>query len=657
MKIIHIKRLEITNFKGIQGLVIAPDTKKNVYLYGDNEAGKTSVTDAFLWLLYDKNAENESNFGIKPKDKKHSKIDERYPKVSMNVKVYEPGKDKAEFITITKEFAEKWKRPSGGMDYVFDGNTNNYWINGTELKEGEFYARIEELFTDENKLRMISDPFYFAEKIDWQERRKIFMELIETPDIRTILSKLEMVKSSDIDSLADLMDNDLEKFIKSKERRMREIDRELDNINYHFEVSNIEQVSKKDIKDLEDKIADKKKELQEIMEKKANATTNNQKIKIESEISEIENKMDKMKRSHINKVNQKIDELADRKRDLQMKAGNKQQKLNEGRAEVKRLKEEKQRLIKEYKEADNKDIGNCPYCNQELPEDEQEDAAEEKSNRLKEIKKDGKATVRRIKSLEEEILPEYAKDLKELSDELSEVEKEIEAEKSSKNDFVTLEYTELNNRKKKLETKLLNLDEDTSTEDFEEKIRTLNKEIDELQNKKAEMNSKLIKLEEFEEVQGKEEKLQKEYKELQRLVIIGQKAMEKKLEVLEERASNLLDDKITVKLFDYNQSGGYKETCKIYYDGVEFAKDLNNGHKIRVGGKIINILSRVFGMAMPVFIDNAEAVTEKIDTIGQRFYLAVLKEDKVKKMADKKGLKIANATGRTPIAIEYEEAN
>ena len=61
-----IKLIELTieNFKGIESLVI--DFAKTTHISGKNGTGKTTVFDAYSWLLWDKDSSNRKDFNIKP---------------------------------------------------------------------------------------------------------------------------------------------------------------------------------------------------------------------------------------------------------------------------------------------------------------------------------------------------------------------------------------------------------------------------------------------------------------------------------------------------------------------------------------------------------------------------------------------------------------
>ena len=66
MKMI-LKSLHIENFKGIKSLDVNFSEKTKIK--GQNAAGKTTIFDAFTWLLFNKNSAGEEKFNVRPLDK------------------------------------------------------------------------------------------------------------------------------------------------------------------------------------------------------------------------------------------------------------------------------------------------------------------------------------------------------------------------------------------------------------------------------------------------------------------------------------------------------------------------------------------------------------------------------------------------------------
>ena len=97
---IKLKKLTLTNFKGIPHLEISFNGITNIY--GENAAGKTTIFDAFTWLCFDKDSTNRTMFGLKPisKDGKVSQ------KIDVEVSAIIEADSKR--IEIKKVLHEKW---------------------------------------------------------------------------------------------------------------------------------------------------------------------------------------------------------------------------------------------------------------------------------------------------------------------------------------------------------------------------------------------------------------------------------------------------------------------------------------------------------------------------------------------------------------------
>lgn len=93
---------------------------------------------------------------------------------------------------------------------------------------------------------------------------------------------------------------------------------------------------------------------------------------------------------------------------------------------------------------------------------------------------------------------------------------------------------------------------------------------------------------------------------------------------------NMLTDNINekfdmaeFKLFNQLVNGELEETCITLVEGVEYGGGLNNAARINVGLDIINTLCRHYNVTAPIFIDNAESVTDIIKTDAQQIQLIV----------------------------------
>ena len=80
-------------------------------------------------------------------------------------------------------------------------------------------------------------------------------------------------------------------------------------------------------------------------------------------------------------------------------------------------------------------------------------------------------------------------------------------------------------------------------------------------------------------------------------------------------------------MFEKQVNGGINETCETLYKGVPYSSGLNNGAQINVGLDIIRTLSDYYDFKAPVFIDNAESVTDILDIEAQMIKLVVSPQD------------------------------
>jgi len=166
MKLIE---LELKDFKGIHELRI-DFGGRSMNLYGGNGTGKTTVYDAFLWLLFDRDSSNRYEFAIKPRRENGQEIHHLQTWVRGCI-LY--GEKK---ITLKKSLAEKWTKKRGKDCRTFTGHEIVYSVDGTPCTKGEYQGAVAGLM-DEKTFRMVTDPAYFNSAATWQERREMLFRL------------------------------------------------------------------------------------------------------------------------------------------------------------------------------------------------------------------------------------------------------------------------------------------------------------------------------------------------------------------------------------------------------------------------------------------------------------------------------------------------
>jgi len=105
-----------------------------------------------------------------------------------------------------------------------------------------------------------------------------------------------------------------------------------------------------------------------------------------------------------------------------------------------------------------------------------------------------------------------------------------------------------------------------------------------------------------------------------------------KANLAEENINSHFPSNIRFRLFDVQINGGVNDCCEALVNSngsyVPYGGGLNNAARINAGLAIINVLADYYKFNAPIFIDNAEAVTNLIETRGQQIRLVVSEPDK-----------------------------
>ena len=166
---IRINKLTLQNFKGIKSLVINADGK-SLDIFGDNATGKTTVFDAFTWLLFNKDSLGRADFGIKTQDHNGNVIHNLEHSVECELAI-----DNS-ILTLKKVYAEKWTKKRGSAEAEFTGHETKYFVNEVPTTKKEYEQKIADVI-DEELFKIITNPLYFNEHLKWQERRAILLNL------------------------------------------------------------------------------------------------------------------------------------------------------------------------------------------------------------------------------------------------------------------------------------------------------------------------------------------------------------------------------------------------------------------------------------------------------------------------------------------------
>lgn len=647
MKEISLASLTLRNFKGVRNFTLETNGK-DVTVFGDNAVGKSTLFDAFTWLLFDKDSHNNStsNFKIKTLDKNGDTLHNLEHEVEGVLLI--DGKVK----TLRKVYAEKWTKKRGSVHQEFDGHTTDHFIDGVPSTKGEFTKFIDSVI-NENIFKLLTSPAFFNE-LHWKERRKILLEVCgDVSDQEVILSKNGLAKLTEI--LGDRSIDDHRKVIAA---RRSEINKELDKLPVRIDEANrsLPDVSDldegfllEDIASVKEKIEQKEAELSRIQNGGEVSVKEIALREFEGELIGLKNSLQSGTMDKMSELRSTLNTLRSKQSTLQLAIENHQQKIKHNRTIIDRKLEEADRLRNKWVSVNAEVFAgehdeNCFACGQSLPEDQiklSHDRAiahfnREKAERLEAISVSGKAEKRDADQLTAENA-ELAAKLESLLSQIEDKRAELTASESVLENLqvgitdVTAHpsYIEKQKQIEAVKNEILSLRSINigKIDQVRIEIAKIRTEADGLEQHKAKFALVKQTKQRIEELVAQEELLAKEFAQLEEELFLTEEFVRAKVALLESKINSKFKH-VRFKLFETQVNGGLEERCDTLIDGVPYGAGLNNAAEINAGLDIINTLSEYHGFTAPIFVDNAEAVTRMIDTQGQKISLVVSEKDK-----------------------------
>jgi len=174
-----LKKIKLLNFKGAQSRAYSFDSHI-VDIRGANKTGKTTLLDAFMWVLFGKNSTDQKDFSIKTYDSDNNII----PKIPHEVELtlgMEDGKD----MVFRKSLVEKWTKKKGVGNEEFTGNETQCFIDEVPMQVSEYAKQISAII-DDRKFKLVTNPLHFN-SMKWNDQLAILNELIDVFEVNAPL--------------------------------------------------------------------------------------------------------------------------------------------------------------------------------------------------------------------------------------------------------------------------------------------------------------------------------------------------------------------------------------------------------------------------------------------------------------------------------------
>lgn len=607
--LIKLNSLKITDFKGVKNLEINFDAESRLII-GENGTGKTSVMDAWFWLINDADSNGSAKFNALALDGQGNTIDQQDAIVEAEITA---GRKK---VTLKKELLQKWHKKRGSSVSEFKGNTTKYYFNKVSLKKSEYFEKLKEI-TKPEYFRALSDVHEFCSRLKPEQRRSMLIEIAGNITFESICKKHPEI--SELPKyIGDLTPAEFKKVLIGERKKANE---ELDELPKRIDEM---EKTKPDVGGLnEDDISSQINEIDGLINAKKedviNIKSGLETSKLRAELSDIKRQISELK------TNDDIAKEVENKIKIEVDI----RRLDGEIHHLIEINKEKQLLLntikRKYGEIDARQLkvtNNCYACGQLLPQEQikkQLTAFNSKKDKdLDEIEAHGNKIFDEIE-VNENLIEKFKSDI-----DMAKLSLKKQVEK------ITILEMNVAEKINPLAEKQLEIEQKINriTGNVGPQIADLETEIYELEKKRSKLNDDRSNFTQIERINQRIKQRKAEVKQATELL----DEIDYKLNMLEiysrKRGEYIEENvnrhfKITNwKLFDIQQNQGIREVCEATYNGVPFSSDLNTGSKINVGIDVIKTLQKHYDCKLPVWVDNAESVTGWIDFDGQIIKLA-----------------------------------
>ena len=651
MKEIKLKSLSLLNFKGIRMLTLN-FSGAETWIVGDNGVGKTTVCDAFSWLLFGKDSKgrSDSNFNIKTLDENGKPILKLEHHVIGVLSV--DGKD----VKLQRCYVEKWVKPRGTTEETLKNHQTEFYVNDVKLATKQEYDSTVASILPEDVSRMITNPFYFT-SLNPEVQKSMLLDMAGDVTDEDVAG----LKPEYVELLAQLSGKSLAQYSKEIASRKKAIKDELLVIPSNIETANrlkpeeedwvaldAELTEKRTKKaELEASLSDKSKLVEEEYKRKANIqkAIGEKRISLTQKENELRATADKGR----NDVSLKIRDMEYK---LKLHEGDLVRKRNEissYEAQIQRMNTELDTLRGQYRQISQEQLTYpegafvCPTCHRQLEADDiaakqhemEANFNQSKSARLQANSTKGKgikSSLEETKKKREDALAKVA----ELEAMIEQIKADIEAQKASMPESVDVrqliesdsDCIAIRNEIAELENQLTMEAKPVDTTDLKDGIKVLDSAISELVKRLAKREAIERADKEIATLEEKRIANNQALADLEKTEFVMLDFQKAKDNELMKRINGMFQI-VSFSFVNEQLNGGEKLTCVCTIDGVPFP-DLNNAGKILAGLDIIQAMQRKVGIYAPIFCDNAESVNAYPRMGNQMIYLKVTDDKELK---------------------------
>lgn len=650
MKKVHLKRLELSNFRG-QNKVYDFPTDRTI-ISGDNGLGKSIVFDAVRIVLTHKDSIGAIQFYRNPvftrlKDGTILHDVEAVITSYWNVKDTETQAN--EDIILKVVYKEKPLK-DGETEKENRGMEGIYYINSTSKPTTltKYDAFVTEKFGELKKIETLFDANYFF-ALESDKMRDTLFEITGTkeynvkPQYAEIVNicKSQRTTPSEYRSNINSEINKITKAIQESEIRIDQTKKNADSITEE-DLQNYEQIKRElDLQKegIKNKIKAKQVQNQDLFNQENAKALQIETLKKQQAniLQQEQNKLDAEYNTLLADYKTKENAVTSAKNNFNLLANqlkNKKKEIIDKNASVQRAKADYEKQCEDWQKAvATRDESPCIKTRTLCPDCEYKAeclAYTNKDSLVRTIEQQGKTA--------SENLITYQKELETLQEDYKVIKTDYDTSAKSitqaEQEFLSIERPERKTINDKAIPEIVDIDKQiaelqkNTEQKTDEEIATLQRELQSVENQILQNQSVLTKKETKEQLIKSIAILQKEKQDLQvkknELLATYDLLSQFLTDLIKEQTEmiNSLFSLVQFQLFETTTDGKVNECCRVNIDGVPYAV-ANKAGKINAKIELVSKLSEYYGILMPLFIDDKESINHPILTEHQRIELLV----------------------------------
>lgn len=637
MKKVVLKKIIIQNFRSKS---FEFEFGERNEIRGKNRSGKSSVKNAFFWLLTGADDLDRTNYNLFDTTIVHTKENSVPTNVTAVLLI-----DDVEY-EVSRTAKMGWTRKRGNDEYERKASDDySFSIDGIERSATEFKRWIEDTLAPVDMLKCMINTQHFLYNInDWKVQRKYLANIAGeianddfNGDYTELFAQFSKYTPEQLRERLKTLLTPLKKALGTegtKGEKAVELEVLQKNIVSLDEIENAEKelAELKSMRDdIQAKISGKKSPIDEASAKRAQALALVEEKEIEirkarklhdskqqAEVAELESKL-----YSIETANEAIKQRND---SLRKAFERKKQALSDEMNNVERLKSRLEELREENKAIKNREFSdyNCAYCGAPLDEEKVEELKakfeERKQKDRDNNKAEGLQAKHRLETAQEylEVLRNELDNGFTQSELVSEgdLRERIQQRKAAFPPFESSdEYKTLSKELEDLKKSVPEIPV-VDTSEFDKELNDVNAKIEAASNKAGLRAQYTKQTKQIEDVQADMKKMAQERAQWEKIEQQLVAYEQEKADIVGKRVNQFFE-KCKVSMFSEKKDGSLAPNCVITMDGRRSAT-LNKEGTITAGIDVSDAFCRFYGLNMPLFIDDNESLSDENYVTSER---------------------------------------